>query len=76
MKQIILFFGAGTLAVGVPGQIAGFWEAHQRFGVLPWKRLFEPAIKLARNGHVIQRDLGKVIASCESDIHFSPNNLW
>jgi gamma-glutamyltranspeptidase/glutathione hydrolase len=40
----------GHLAVGVPGTIAGFWFAHQRFGTLPWRELVEPACRLARDG--------------------------
>lgn len=40
----------GGQAVGVPGTVAGFWSAHQRFGKLPWKDLIEPAISLAEDG--------------------------
>jgi gamma-glutamyltranspeptidase/glutathione hydrolase len=40
----------GHLASGVPGAIAGIYEAHQKFGKLPWKRLVQPAIELAENG--------------------------
>ena len=40
----------GGQAVGVPGTVAGFWKAHQRFGKLSWKELVEPAIKLAEEG--------------------------
>ncbi|RDE06991.1 gamma-glutamyltransferase [Sphingomonas aracearum] len=36
--------------VAVPGTVAGLWEAHQRFGTLPWAKLVEPAIRLARDG--------------------------
>ena len=40
----------GGQAVGVPGTVAGFWKAHQRFGKLPWEELINPAIKLAEEG--------------------------
>lgn len=43
----------GPLAVGVPGTIAGLEEAHKKYGSLPWKKLFDPAIQLARKGHPI-----------------------
>ncbi len=40
----------GVLAVGVPGTVAGLWQAHQRLGSLPWADLVQPAIDLAENG--------------------------
>jgi len=40
----------GGQAAGVPGTVAGFWEAHQRYGSLPWEDLVAPAIKLAEEG--------------------------
>jgi len=48
----------GHLAVGVPGTVAGFWEAHQRHGTLPWADLLAPAIELARDGFVVPDNLG------------------
>ena len=42
----------GALAVGVPGSIAGLWAAHQRFGVLPWRDVVQPAVELADTGFV------------------------
>lgn len=42
-------------AAGVPGTVAGMWLAHRRFGSLPWKRLVEPAIRLADEGWVLDR---------------------
>jgi len=48
----------GHLAVGVPGTVAGLWEAHQRFGSLPWRELVMPAVKLAEEGFVVPEKLG------------------
>ena len=47
----------GPLAAGVPGSPAGLWGLHQRFGVLPWKRVVEPARKLAAEGFPVSRHL-------------------
>lgn len=40
-------------AMPVPGFVAGVHAAHQQFGKLPWKKLFEPAVKHAREGFTI-----------------------
>ena len=37
----------GGLAVGVPGEVRGFEEAHRRWGHLPWHRLVQPSVELA-----------------------------
>lgn len=37
-------------SVGVPGEVMMFYRLHQQQGVLPWVRLLQPAIRLARNG--------------------------
>jgi gamma-glutamyltranspeptidase/glutathione hydrolase len=53
--QPIPFFEAlvGGRAVGTPGVLKMLAMAHQQHGKLPWSQLFEPAIKLARNGFAI-----------------------
>ncbi|MCH2101549.1 MAG: gamma-glutamyltransferase [Planctomycetes bacterium] len=43
----------GWKAAGVPGSVFGMWEAHQRWGSLPWARLIQPAIELAEYGFEI-----------------------
>lgn len=55
----------GALAIGVPGDIAAFWELHQKFGKLPWKDLFQPAIDLSRNGIFLSKFLHRAIVQEE-----------
>ena len=43
----------GALSVGVPGSVAGIFEVHQKFGKLPLKDLFQPAIDLAEKGIIV-----------------------
>ncbi len=43
----------GTLAVGVPGEVAGLIEAHKKFGTLPLSVLAAPAIRLAAEGFAV-----------------------
>lgn len=43
----------GALAAGVPGAVAGMVEAHRKYGRLPLAQLVEPAIRLARDGFVM-----------------------
>ena len=43
----------GGRSVGVPGDLRLMAMAHQLHGKLPWARLFQPAIRLARDGFVI-----------------------
>ena len=53
----------GYLASGVPGSVAGLHLAWSRFGTLPWSRLLEPAIVLARNGFVVEEYFSRSLES-------------
>src|SRR4051812_45245583 len=48
-------FRIGAASCAVPGATAGLEAAHRAFGTLPWPRLFEPALELARNGVELTR---------------------
>ncbi|MDR6982995.1 gamma-glutamyltranspeptidase/glutathione hydrolase [Rheinheimera pacifica] len=43
----------GHKASGVPGTVMGLWQAHQRFGSLPWADLLQPAIYYAQSGFTV-----------------------
>ncbi|WP_299262634.1 gamma-glutamyltransferase [uncultured Psychrosphaera sp.] len=52
----------GGRSVGTPGVLDMLWKLHQEQGRLPWKTLFEPAIKLADNGFKVSPRLAKLVA--------------
>jgi gamma-glutamyltranspeptidase/glutathione hydrolase len=41
---------SGIDAITVPGAVAGWGQLHERFGRLPWKDVFQPAIFYAEQG--------------------------
>jgi gamma-glutamyltranspeptidase/glutathione hydrolase len=48
---------ASGRAVGVPGTVAGLYLAWEEHGKLPWAKVVEPAIRLAREGIFVTDDL-------------------
>jgi gamma-glutamyltranspeptidase / glutathione hydrolase len=55
----------GPLSTGVPGSPAGLHELHQKLGRLPWRRVVEPAVRLAREGFPVDRHLHELLGSKE-----------
>ena len=51
------------LSVGVPGTVAGLHLAWKEQGKLPWKRLVDPAIALARDGFTVSDALARSLRS-------------
>ena len=51
----------GGRSVGVPGVLRALELAHRQHGRLPWARLFEPAISLARQGFAISPRLAAIL---------------
>jgi gamma-glutamyltranspeptidase/glutathione hydrolase len=50
------------LAVGVPGTVAGFALAHDRYGRADWAGLVQPAVTLADEGIVLSESLANSLA--------------
>ncbi|MDE2806274.1 MAG: gamma-glutamyltransferase [Gemmatimonadota bacterium] len=47
------------LAVGVPGTVAGFALAHERYGRASWRDLVDPSVILARDGFEVSERLAR-----------------
>jgi gamma-glutamyltranspeptidase / glutathione hydrolase len=43
----------GHLSAGIPGTVAGLVAVHRQYGKLPWAKLVQPAIELAKTGFVV-----------------------
>ncbi|XP_057759187.1 glutathione hydrolase 3 isoform X2 [Arachis stenosperma] len=63
---------SGALAMGVPGEIAGLHAAWLKYGRLPWKTLFEPAIKLSKDGFLVSPTLEDYLADDSDKIFNDP----
>lgn len=55
--------GSGALSVTVPGAVAAWVDAHERFGTLPFDELLEPGIRLAGEGFPVSKRLAYDIES-------------
>ncbi len=64
----------GHLAAGVPGTVAGLWEAHERYGTLPWDSLVADAIRLASDGFPMSAHLAERI-DAERDSYAGKTNF-
>lgn len=53
----------GGRSVGVPGVLRMLELAHKQYGKLPWQVLFEPAIRLARDGFSVSPRLALLLES-------------
>lgn len=62
----------GGLAVAVPGELKGMEVAHQKYGILPWKVLFQDAISFATNGVRVSRDMSHAIQISKEEISDDP----
>ena len=51
----------GSMAVGIPGTVAGVFEAHRKFGSLPMIAILQPVIALAKRGVIVTKKQAKRI---------------
>jgi gamma-glutamyltranspeptidase / glutathione hydrolase len=63
------------MAVGVPGTVAGLHLAWKEHGKLPWKRLVEPAVQLARDGFSISYGLARSLKSVQQTMQKYPASV-
>lgn len=61
----------GGRSVGVPGVLRMMELAHKQYGKLPWATLFEPAIKLARDGFSVSPRLA-ILLEAETYLKTDP----
>ncbi|KAB8153611.1 gamma-glutamyltransferase [Kordia sp. TARA_039_SRF] len=45
----------GAMAVGIPGNIAGIYASHEKYGKLPMSEIIAPVIALAKKGVVVTK---------------------
>lgn len=62
----------GAYSMAVPGELRGYWEAHKRFGRLPWKDLVMPTVDLCRRGSPVNGYLARLLRMKEDKIKESP----
>lgn len=63
------------LAVGVPGTVAGLHLAWREQGQLPWKRLVDPAVKLAREGFPVSIELARSLSGVLGEMNKYPASV-
>ncbi|XP_026152912.1 glutathione hydrolase 5 proenzyme [Mastacembelus armatus] len=68
-------FSTGSQWIGVPGELRGYEKIHNQYGKLPWRNLFQPAIRLAREGIPVPPYLGKLLNFNIVKVHVEKSSL-
>uniref|UniRef100_A0AAY4C300 Gamma-glutamyltransferase 5a n=1 Tax=Denticeps clupeoides TaxID=299321 RepID=A0AAY4C300_9TELE len=53
--------------IGVPGEVRAYEEVHRQYGKLPWASLFQPTIKMAREGIPLSPVLARFLYMLQDD---------
>jgi len=59
----------GGRSVSVPGAVAGWFDAHERYGSVPMRTLLQPAIHYATNGFAVSTRLAMDFAAQGGDLN-------
>lgn len=65
----------GAVTVSVPGAVDAWWMLHQRYGKLPWKALFEPAIAMASEGTIVPNIIAGFFDFHIADLHAQASSI-
>nr|MEA2799221.1 gamma-glutamyltranspeptidase / glutathione hydrolase [Phenylobacterium sp.] len=65
----------GAVSVSVPGAVDTWWTLHQKFGKLPWKDLFQPAIRHAEEGAPIVQNVAFYVGSSQRIFNKPENHI-
>ncbi|EDO44572.1 predicted protein [Nematostella vectensis] len=62
----------GGLAVGVPGEVRGYYKAWEKYGRLRWRDIVQPAIDIAKNGFYIGKPVHDAASELKDEIINNP----
>lgn len=67
----------GPMAAGVPGTVAGMYEAWQQLGSMSWKEILQPSYQLAYEGFEVGHDLAHVLNMASRVLnHYSSGSAY
>ncbi len=64
----------GIHSVTVPGAVRGWYAVHEKFGKLPWKDLFQPAIAFAEQGYPVAEGMAEPWKGSERRLAANPES--
>jgi gamma-glutamyltranspeptidase/glutathione hydrolase len=65
---------SGIDSVTVPGMVDGWTKLHDRFGKLPWRDLFQPAIFFADHGYPVPEIIHDYWQGSQTDLMKNPES--
>lgn len=66
----------GGLSVGAPGALKAWKISHEKYGKLPWKDLFAPAIKIASEGFPLDKRIHVILEALPYLNHFDGMKIY